>query len=206
ELGLDPTRHVTDFVLAIVQRRHREIDDFQPSALLADGDQRVQNWLQLAVYDIAIVIRREGLEIDFYGIRALADPLHRFLLNETVGDDDALEARIPRRLGGVRHILVEDGRLIVGKRNHWTTALPGQRCEFFGRQVLRGQIFRTGLRDLPVLAELAVHVASRGCNREGHVAGKEMEERLLLDGIDVGADNPRVDQRAIGSIPVHAYP
>src|SRR5208337_240525 len=188
EFRFDPARHVTDFRLAVVEGWHREVDDFQPSALLANGDQRIQNRLQLAVYDVAIVILREGFEVDLDGIGALADPLHWRLLDEAIGHDHTLEARIPRGFGRVRHVLVEDGWFVVGKRNDWTTILSRQRCEFFGRQVLRGRIFRLGLRDFPVLTELAVHVASRGGNRKGHVAGKKMEERLLLDGVDVSAD------------------
>ena len=41
-----------------------------------------------------------------------------------------------------------------------------------------------GLADVPVLAELASEVAPGGAEREDGSAGKEVVERLLLDGID----------------------
>src|ERR1035437_8702349 len=62
------------------------------------------------------------------------------------------------------------------------------------------------LANLPVLAELAVHVTTRSRDRKSHLAGKKMEERLLLDRVDVGGDNPRVNQRVIGPAPVFADP
>src|SRR5271157_5967529 len=42
--------------------------------------------------------------------------------------------------------------------------------------------------------------------RKSLLSGKKMEERLLLDGIDVGGDDPRINQRVIGPIPVLTDP
>jgi hypothetical protein len=68
-----------------------------------------------------------------------------------------------------------------------------------------GNLLGARLRDVPVLAELAVHVAARGGNREGVGSGQVVEERLLFDGIDVGRAHARVHQRVVDAAAILAH-
>ena len=49
----------------------------------------------------------------------------------------------------------------------------------------RAELVGAGLRDVPVLAEKASHVAAGGAHREYPGSGEEMIERFFLDGIDL---------------------
>ena len=66
-------------------------------------------------------------------------------------------------------------------------------------------LFRTPLRDIPVLAELAVDVASGGGDGEGGGSGEVVEERLLLNGINVGGADAGVDKRIEGAGAIFAH-
>ena len=72
-----------------------------------------------------------------------------------------------------------------------------------------GEPVAGGLRDGPVLAVQAVEVAAPRGDREGHAAGVDVEERLLLDRVGVGGDGPPVherDQRAVAILADAADP
>jgi hypothetical protein len=61
-----------------------------------------------------------------------------------------------------------------------------------------------GLRDVPVLAELAGEIAARGAERQYRGAGQEVIQRLLLDRVDAKAAGPPVGRQqhlviAVGS-------
>ena len=81
-------------------------------------------------------------------------------------------------------------------------ATPAAWC---GREVLRRNLLGPRLRDVPVLAELAVHVAAGGGNRESGCAGQVVEERLLLDGIDVRRAHARMHERVVDAAAILAH-
>src|SRR5262249_13063421 len=66
-------------------------------------------------------------------------------------------------------------------------AIEGQRASDDGlrREIDRPHVVLSRLRDVPVLAELAAHVAARGADRENARAGQEVVQGLLLDRIDL---------------------
>ena len=78
-------------------------------------------------------------------------------------------------------------------------------CHLVRRNVLGGNLLGARLRDVPVLAELAVHVAAGGGDGEGRGAGQVVEERLLLNGIDVRGADARVDQRVVDAAAILAH-
>src|ERR1035438_4321605 len=51
----------------------------------------------------------------------------------------------------------------------------------------------------------AIDMAARRGHRECHAAGEEMEQGLLLDGIDVRSRDARIDQRVVGAAAVFAH-
>jgi hypothetical protein len=56
------------------------------------------------------------------------------------------------------------------------------------------------LGDLPVLTELAVEITSGRREGEGAAGGKDVKERLLLDGVDVDGARVAINERVIEAI------
>ena len=65
------------------------------------------------------------------------------------------------------------------------TLEPGRRRgDIFRRRLVHQRVHLAGLRDVPVLAELAREIAAGGAKREYRRARVEVVERLLFDRID----------------------
>jgi hypothetical protein len=73
------------------------------------------------------------------------------------------------------------------------------------RSEIAGNLLWARLGDLPVLAELAVDVASGGGDGEGYGSRQIVEERLLLNGINMSGAETRVDKRIESAAAILAY-
>ncbi len=157
-----------------------------------------------AAADLLIELLREALQVDLDGAQARDDLSQRLLLNVAVGDHQAPHAF---RLAGVRDIarvLPEDDRLGVGERQEGRAGLLRRGGHPLRRGVDARDLFGTELRDLPVLAVLALHVAARGRHGEGQRSRPHVEERLLLDRIGMDGADARVDERLVLAVHVLA--
>ena len=110
----------------------------------------------------------------------------------------------PASAASIRYSLKND-RLAVGVGNRGAAILLGHFGNALRRSVLGGNLLGARLGDIPVLAEFAIYVAAgrgyRECNRPRQI----VEERLLLDGIDVCRAHPRVHQRVVGTAAILAH-
>src|SRR5208282_788150 len=92
----------------------------------------------------------------------------------------------------------------VGVGDGGAAILPGNSGCLMRGNVLSGNLFGPRLGDVPVLAELAVDVAAGRGDGEGGCAGQVVEERLLLNRIDMGGADAGVDEGVVRSLAVFA--
>ena len=114
-----------------------------------------------------------------------------------------------RQFGRIVGVLEKDRRLVIGVGQHGNAAFTASSHEI-GRQGLlsvgMGRVSQVaGLADLPVLAELAGKVAAHRAHGEDSLRGKEVEQRLFLDGIDVQRSRLAVDDQIQRAIVVAAH-
>jgi len=172
EIGLDPCGKTAEAGLIVVQRGYDEVDDLGPLAHLAQSDERFEHGLQLAGDHLGVVGLAVGLEVDLDCVHLAVGLLERVVLHVAVGDDDAAHARCVSGIGGVHQIFGEDDRLRVGVGDSGAAILPGNGGCLVRGNVLSGNLFGPRLRDVPVLAELAVDVAAGRGDGEGGCAGR----------------------------------
>jgi len=87
---------------------------------------------------------------------------------------------------GIYHVFIKNRRFYVGVSNGMGSILFGLLYHQFRRDVIAVDVLRKGLRDLPVLAEFTLQIASCCCEGKGVVAGRR-GRRLLLDRVEMNA-------------------
>jgi hypothetical protein len=75
-----------------------------------------------------------------------------------------------------------------------------------GRKFFAVNILRSGLRDLPILAKLALEIASRGGEGKRSCSGKDMKKRFLFNRIDMNRARISIDQAVIFSVVIFSHP
>ena len=80
--------------------------------------------------------------------------------------------------------------------------IPGRGHHFFRGQVEVVGLFRPGLGDFPILAELAVQVAARGGDGKREAPGQDVEEGFFFNGVQVDGAGVAVHQAVIFALPV----
>jgi len=81
--------------------------------------------------------------------------------------------RFPGQQADVQHVFIKDRRLHVGVGDRTGAHLLGLLDRELGGDVIAVDLLRGGLRDLPILAELALQVAACGC--QGRKTGLQGE-------------------------------
>jgi hypothetical protein len=96
----------------------------------------------------------------------------------------------PPLAAGLRHvdrILEKDHGIVVRERNGPAAALHRGFRNRFGRGEILNAIEIAGLRDVPVLAELAGQIAAGSTKRQDRRTRQEVIERLLFNRVDAKA-------------------
>src|ERR1035441_6920432 len=197
EFRFDPAGKPAKLLVGVVQGRYHQVDYLGPGAQLADGRQ--------GVHHLFVVLLGEGLEVDLDGVHAAAQLFQRLLLDISAADDHAFHTRGAAGLRAIQNVFAKNHRFAVGVSDGGARILAAPRGQFLRRNESAGYLFRTDLRDVPVLAHFAVDIAARRGHRECHAAGKEMEQGLLLDGIDVRGRDARIHQRVVDAATVFAH-
>src|SRR5262249_17315490 len=97
-----------------------------------------------------------------------------------------------------------DGRLVVRKRDRRAIVLDGQSRNVRWRDGLRAHLVGARLRNVPVLAKEAAHIASGRAQAEDARAGQEMIQRFFFNGIDLQRSGRAVAQAVQPAAFVHA--
>ena len=97
---------------------------------------------------------------------------------------DGLQSTLAARLCYVDRIFKKNDGVVVGKGNRTAAAAHRRFGDGFRGSHILNAVEIAGFGDVPVLAELAGQVASRGAKRQDRRAWQEMIERLFLDRID----------------------
>jgi hypothetical protein len=88
------------------------------------------------------------------------------------------------RARGLDRVLHEDDRVVVGERDAAAAQLLRRPCDDLRQRLIREGVDLARLADVPVLAEPAAQVATRGAEGEDRGPGQEVVQRLLLDGVN----------------------
>src|ERR1019366_8380260 len=120
-----------------------------------------QNRLELAVHDLFVILLGEALEVDLDGVHAGAQLFQRLFLDIAAADDYALHSRGAAGRRGIQDVFAEDHRFAVGIGDGGTLIPAGQARQVLGRNEAAVHLFRTRLREVPVLAHFAIDVATR---------------------------------------------
>ena len=198
QIGADPLAHLPDLALAVVQCWHHEVDDLQPLPLALHELERVQHRRDLGNAVVRVELLRDRLQVDLHRIEVGEKPAHWLPLDVAVGDHHRADSLLVPGLRRVQHVLVEDHRLAVCVGDGLGAIPRGARCDLTWGQVKRAlDLLRSRLGDLPVLAVLAVEVAARCGNGERRASRQEVEQGLLLDGVQVQRCGLAVAQRIV---------
>ena len=189
----DPGGHAVQFSVGVVVPRHDQRRQLDPRrALLHRPFDALQHVAEMATADLAVVLLGETFEVDVDGIHGVEQFRARAGFDITSGDADGLDPPRAARVRGIDGVLQEDHGIVVGER-HTRAAEPlrGLR-DLLGAGLVCQGVDVAGLGDVPVLAELARQVASRGPEAEHGGTGQEVVEWLLLDRVDAVAAGPAV--------------
>jgi len=190
----EPRRHLAHFLDRIVQRRDNQHDDLRVDPDVGEHLERVEHGRKFPRAHVAVKRLGERLEVDLDGRQVLTEFPQRRLADVTVRDGDAADTHLPPDSGRIVHVLVEDDRLGVGVGDGRDTPRPGNPHEVLRRHNRARNLFGAELADLPVLAELALHIAAGGRNAEGCRPRQIVKKRLLLNRVHVEAAQVPVNE------------
>ena len=130
--------------------------------------------------------------------------LHGGIIHVSVGDNDTLDTPLRGSLCAVDHVFIEHGGFIVCEGEK-SGILP--ECGFgnrLGGFQGDGYLFRVGLRDIPVLAEFTVQIASDCSEGVGFCAGIYMEQGLLFDRIEMYCARAVINNGKVTTVTIDA--
>ncbi len=186
EMGEDPFGELASFGGIVVKGGNHEIGDFEPDGgFVFEPLESLQDGFEVGESNLAIEIFGEGFEIDVGGIDVVVNVVKSFASDVAIGDHDGFEAIGPGGFANVDDVFAPDGGFVVGEGDGVTTVLQGEFGNVLGRNVARVDLIVMGLRDVPVLAEEAAHVAAGGAQAEDSGARKEMIQGLFLNGVNL---------------------
>ena len=185
ELLHDPLTLRPDLRVRVVATRDEQRGDLEPDVGLAlEIHEGVEHRLQVRAGELYVELFGEPLQIDVGRIHLRVELAPRLRVHVARGHRHGLDSPFATGVGDVHRVLREDDRVVVGERDAAAAVIDCRLRDRFRRRLVGQPIHVLGLRDVPVLAELAREVAARGAEREDGAAGVEMVERLLLDRVD----------------------
>src|SRR5439155_9153817 len=146
----------------------------------------------------------EPLQVHVGRVHVLEDLGARLGGHVAGGHEHVHQAGRARRARDVDRELRPDDRVVVGVGDPLAAGAERQLDDLRRRGGLARVLVDLRLADVPVLAELAAEVAARRPEGEDARAGKEVVERLLLDGIDGEAGRAPVARAPQLSAPILA--
>ena len=130
---------------------------------------------------------RERLEIDISGVHRGKELWSGKLADVAGGHRDSPQPDFPAGCRNIDRIFEKDHRIVVGERHRTGTRRTSGVGDSLRRSLLLQPIQVAGLRDIPVLTELAGEIASGSTEGQNGRAGEEMVQRLLLHWIEAEA-------------------
>src|SRR5437867_11111842 len=201
----DPVALASDLVVAVVQARDQQRRDLGPHRGLApEPYERVEHGLEMPEGDAVVELLREPLQVHVGRVHVLEDLGARLGGHVAGGHEPVDRAGRARRARDVDRELGPDDRVVVGVGDPLAAGAERQLDDLRRRGGLARVLVDLRLADVPVLAELAAEVAARRPEGEDARAGKEVVERLLLDGIDGEAGRAPVARAPQLSAPILA--
>jgi hypothetical protein len=181
----------------VVETGDQECCDLNPDASFLHRLDRLEDRFQMCSALLGIEPVAKGFEIDIGGVQIWGDSFESLLRHVAVADKDIPNALFVGLPGNIQSVLHEDSGFGIGVRYG---AATGFSC--LGHHLLRsdplpqnGAVFSGSLRNVGILAKQAAEIAPHCGNRIAPGGGKEMEKRLLFNGIDVLCNKPLVNKR-----------
>jgi hypothetical protein len=204
----DPPGDLRQRGAIVVDAGDDECRHLEPDARVAHGHEAVEDRLEGGAADPPVELVVEALEVDVRRVDDAGKELHRLRGRVAVRDVEAEEAGVAGESAGVHDVLDEDRRLDVRVGDRGGAGMKGLGHGGGGREPagLEVEPEPRRLRDLPVLAEVAVEVAADRRDGVGERGRRHVEERLLLDGIDVDGYGPGMDEADQLAVAVLAHP
>src|SRR5580658_2775188 len=128
---------------------------------------------------------RESFEIDVGSVDMVIDIVKCLVGNVAVRNHYRFQPVFLRSLTNIDNILAPDSRLVIRERQRIATMLEGQQRNLFRRNMLGPHLILPRLRNVPILAKEAPHVAPSRAHTEHTGPRQEMIQRFLLDRIDL---------------------
>src|ERR1700675_3459281 len=128
---------------------------------------------------------REGFEIDVGSVDMVIDIVKRLVGNVAVRNHYRFQPVFLGSLTNIDDILAPDSRLVISERQRIATMLERQQRNIFRRNMLGPNLILPRLRNVPILAKEAPHVASSRAHTEHTCPRQEMIQRFLLDRINL---------------------
>ena len=192
---------VGDLLVGVVEARDEQRDDLDPEPFALEHDDRVEDVLQGAA-ESAVVPVTERLQIDLVQPHVRPDVIEDLLGAVAIADVGADEIGLRRLLEHGDRPLRGDERLVVGRGEDRRPGPPGQRNKVRGGRSI-GPRYRVRVADRlrgdPVLTVPTVEVAPQHPEGQCSGSGQRMEERLLLDRVDL--QRPDVSPRDLEPAP-----
>jgi hypothetical protein len=148
----------------------------------------------------------KALQIDIGRIKNFAKISKRARVDESIGMGHIKKPFLLHEKANIEHVFIEDRGFNVSVSNG---ARPYLFCLFYDhlrRYLVAIDVLWRGLGDLPVLAELALEIASGGGQGIGGGTREDMEKRFLLNRVWMKSTGIPVDQAEIFSVPVFPHP
>src|SRR3990172_221811 len=195
--GFDKFRYFFQLLVGIIQAGNNNLRYLDPDARLLIQPDRVEHGLEPSPADLFVKIFGKSFEVDVRCVEIRSDHLKGFGCDVPVRYEHILQSRIDCQARYIISEFEEDRGLGIGIGN--TGALGGLRCghDLFGADSFTedtAAAVSRELRDVGILTVQAPEIAARCCDGIGQAAGEEMEERLLLYGVDVLRNELVVDE------------
>jgi len=179
-----------------------------PDACFFIASNRVEYGLELRAANLTIKVIAESLQVDICRMKIGLDYLKRFRGDVAVRHENVFEPSFSCKAGSIVGKFEVYGRFSVGIGNAGTTIMTGclddsSWSDFFP-QYYSSPVMRK-LRNIGILAVLAVEVASGSRDRIRSAARQKMKERFFFYGIDVAGDHFVIDEAIEDSLLVFAH-
>jgi hypothetical protein len=200
EFAGDPFRHAPDLFGVVILAGYDQVYYLRVDSMSFQAREGIEHRLQSTPGHFPVVLVREALQIDARSIQAFAQIIERFGVNIPVRMHHIEKLLFVRQFADLQHVLHKNGRFHIGRGNGAATILRGFFDHLFRGKIIVERIFRGRLGDLPVLAELAIEIASGGSNGERLAGREQVEKRFFFDGVDMNGARISVDEGIIFSI------